>query len=71
VIKYCVLFEEMCLGKKTYKRAFIGRLFSKIALKNLLKDEKPLQLHAPTSANFKIKEVEGNISIEKEMDCLG
>src|SRR3954449_67796 len=66
MIKHCVLFEEMCLGKKKYKRAFIGRLFGGIALKNMLKDEKPFQRNAPTSADFKIKEVDGNVSSEKK-----
>jgi hypothetical protein len=66
MLKHCVLFEEMCLGKKKYKRAFIGRLFGKMALKNLLKDEKPFQRNAPTSADFKIKESNGDVSSEKK-----
>src|SRR3954453_10339732 len=66
MIKHCVLFEEMCLGKKKYKRAFIGRLIGKIALKNLLKDEKPLQRNAPTSADFKIKDSHGDVSSDKK-----
>jgi hypothetical protein len=65
MIKHCILCEEMYLGRKKYNRAFIGRLFGRMALKNLLKDEKPLQRNAPTSANFKIKETDGNISSEK------
>lgn len=65
MLHHCVLCEEMYLGKKKYKRAFIGRLFGKIGLKNLLKDEKPMQRNAPTSAAFKIKEENGDISNEK------
>jgi hypothetical protein len=29
VLKHCVLAEEMYLGKKEYKRSFLGRLFGK------------------------------------------
>jgi hypothetical protein len=65
MLKHCTLCEEMYLGKKTYKRVFIGRLFGKIGLKNLLKDEKPLQRNAPTSVAFKIKESNGDIAAEK------
>src|SRR4051812_4769712 len=66
MIKHCVLCDEMCLGKKKYKRAFIGRLFGGIALKNLLNEEKPFQRNAPTSAEFKIKETDGNVLSEKK-----
>ncbi len=31
VLKHCTLWQEWVLGKKTYKRAFIGRLFGKMA----------------------------------------
>ena len=65
MIKHCILCEEMYLGKKNYKRAFMGRLFGRMALKNLLKNEKPLQRNAPTSADFKIKGTDGNVSSEK------
>jgi len=66
MLTHCVLVEEMFLGKKKYKRAFIGRLFGRMALKNLLKDESPLQRNAPTSADFKIKEANGNVLSDKK-----
>ena len=65
MLKHCTLCEEMYLGKKKYKRAFIGRLFGKIGLRNLMKDESPLQRNAPTSIAFKTKENSGDISTEK------
>lgn len=33
MLKHFTQWEEMMLGKKKYKRAFLGRLFGKIALK--------------------------------------
>ncbi|MEX8547686.1 MAG: DUF1569 domain-containing protein [Mucilaginibacter sp.] len=64
MLKHCTLWEEMILGKEKYKRAFIGRLFGKMALKNILKDEKPLQRNTPTIPELKISG-NGNVSIQK------
>ena len=64
-LKHCILFEEMMLGKKVYDRVFVGRIFGKMALKKLLKDEKPFKKNEPTSPGFLIKEKEGNIHAEK------
>lgn len=66
ILKHCTVCEEMYLGKKKYKRAFIGRLFGKRGLKNLLKDETPLKPDSPTGADFKIKETSGDIFAEKQ-----
>ncbi len=41
------------LGKKQYRQSFLGRLFGKIALKNMLKDE-PMKPNLPTVPSFKI-----------------
>ena len=56
----------MCLGKKTYKRAFIGRLFGKIAMKDLLKDESPIKRNLPTLPQLRIVENKGDVAAEKE-----
>jgi hypothetical protein len=66
MLKHCILADEMYLGHKMYERAFIGRIFGKLALKNLLKDENPMGRNAPTSAAFKIKESSGDVQAEKE-----
>lgn len=56
MLQHCTLFDEMLVGKKKYKRAFIGRLFGKVALKDILKDEKPLNQNMPTLPELKIRE---------------
>jgi hypothetical protein len=33
MLKHCILWEEMLLGKKQYRQSFLGRLVGKIALK--------------------------------------
>jgi len=48
MVRHCALWEEMALGRKLYKRAFIGRLFGRMALHALTKDERPLGKGSPT-----------------------
>ena len=66
MLKHCVRCEELYLGKRMVKRAFMGRLFGKIGLRNILKDEKPLGRNAPTSPHFKIAETSGAFDVEKQ-----
>jgi hypothetical protein len=54
MVKHCILWEEMLLGKKQYRQSFPGRLFGKIGLKDMLKDE-PLKPNLPTVPSFKTR----------------
>ncbi len=65
MLKHCILWEGMISGEVKCKRVFIGRLFGKIALKNTLKDEKPMMQKAPTSPELIIKESDGDVASEK------
>src|SRR3954465_2757118 len=65
MLKHCTVCEEMYLGKRKYKRAFLGRLFGKMGLRNILKDETPIQPNSPTGPDFKIKEASGDVAAEK------
>lgn len=64
MLKHCTLWEEMALGKKAYKQVFLGRLFGKMALKGLTKDETPMGRNVPTAPGFKITG-DGNVLLEK------
>ncbi len=65
MVKHCTLFEEWILGKNkpVYKQAFIGRVFGKMALRGLLKDESPMKRNMPTTRDLIIK---GNGNVESE-----
>ena len=54
MLKHCSQWDEMALGKKKYKQSLIGRLFGKMALKDMMKDE-PMKKNMPTVPSFKIK----------------
>ena len=55
MMQHCTKWDEMALGKKKYKQSFIGRLFGKMALKDMMED-KPMKKNMPTVPGFKIKE---------------
>ena len=65
MLKHCRLCEELYLGKIAKKRVFMGRLFGRSALKNILSEDKDFPKNAPTSVLFKVKESGGDISVEK------
>ena len=62
MMKHCSQWDEMALGKKKYKQSFIGRLFGKIGLKSMLKDE-PIKKNMPTVPAFIIRD---NINFSEE-----
>ena len=64
MLKHCTLWEEMSHGRKKYKRAFIGRLFGKVALKMLLKNEDPMSRNAPTIPELRVTGT-GDVAAEK------
>lgn len=54
MLRHCVLSEEMFQGKKQYKRLFIGKLFGRMALNGILKNEEPMAKNNPTHPDLKI-----------------
>ena len=63
MLKHCMAWEEMLIGKKQYKQSFIGRLFGKMALKDMMKD-KPIKQNLPTVPSFKMSG-NGDVSTAK------
>ena len=65
MIKHCRLWEETALGKTKYKRVFIGRIFGKIGLRRVLKDDQPLTHNSPPIPDLIITET-GDVSNERK-----
>lgn len=65
MMKHCTLWEEMLSGEIRCKQSFIGRIFGKMALKGLLKDESPLRRSTPTSPELRVIESNGDIASQK------
>ena len=55
------------LGKEnhTYRQTFIGKIFGKIALNKMIKDEEPFDNNIPTSDQFKVKGEFASLDSEK------
>jgi hypothetical protein len=66
MIKHCVQWDEMAQGKTKYKQSFIGRLFGKMALKDMMKDE-PVKRNLPTVPSFKIADTTtADVPVQKQ-----
>ena len=61
MLRHCTAWEELMSGRQKLKRAFVGRIFGRMALRRILKDETPLRRNTPTSPEFKITTDGGNV----------
>ena len=66
MVKHCRLWEEMTQSKTNLKRAFIGRIFGRIALKAVVGNTDPLKRSTPTIPSLIIKESAGDFEAEKK-----
>ncbi len=64
MLKHCSIWEAWIMESKPNKHSLVGMIFGKMALKNMLKDEKPLARNVPTSRAFKVKG-SGNVEAQK------
>lgn len=63
--KHCSSREEMIQENHQFKRAFVGRIFGRIALKSVLKNDAPLIKNSPTIPEL-VMSGNGDIAAEKE-----
>jgi hypothetical protein len=65
MLKHYTLWEDWIASTKKHKQVLIGRLFGKMALKSVLKDEKPIKRNSPTLPELVVKEQSGDVETEK------
>ena len=65
MMKHCTKWDDMMLGNIKVERMFLGRLFGKAALKNVLKNENDLRKNSPSAPELVIKEKAGDITLLK------
>lgn len=67
MLKHCTLWDEWVAGKQKNAQILLGRLFGRMALKNVLKDEKPLSRNSPTIPELRINKLgeNGDVASEK------
>lgn len=66
MLRHCTAWEELVSGRQKFKRVLAGRIFGKMALRSVLKDETPLRRNTPTAPEFKITTDGGDVKAEKE-----
>lgn len=65
MLRHCTMSEEMFQGKRLYKRLFIGKLFGRMALNGIMKNEDPMKKNQPTHPDLKITGT-GDFKAERE-----
>lgn len=67
MLRHNTYWNGWILGKDnhTYKHELLGKIFGKMALKRMVKNEKPFDRNVPTSDQFKVKDLTGNVDAEK------
>ena len=63
MMRHCTKWDEMAMEKTKYKQSFMGKLFGKMALKQIMQDA-PMKKNVPTVPSFRIKETI-NVAEEK------
>ena len=66
MVKHCTIWDEMALGKTILKQAFIGRLFGKMALKSMIKDDKPFQRNIGSLPELIVTEQSDDLELLKK-----
>jgi len=66
MLEHSIRWEEITAGQIKIKRAWIGYLFGKAALKSLTGDEKPLNQSTPTLKELIVEETTGDIETQKQ-----
>jgi len=66
--KHCTIWDEWVLGKNNpeYKQELLGRIFGKMALKNFVKDDRPLKKNMP-AGNLVVRDNDGTIDFQKKL----
>lgn len=65
MLSHCTRWDDMMVGKIQVKRMFLGRLVGKMALKNVLKTDKPLGKNSPTAPELLSTEKGGDMTWQK------
>ncbi|GAA0878855.1 hypothetical protein GCM10009119_18230 [Algoriphagus jejuensis] len=67
MLKHNTYWNGWVLGTDphTYRQEWLGKIFGKMALKSMIKNEKPFDKNIPTSAQFKVKDTSCDLEFEK------
>lgn len=56
MVRHCIMWEEVALGKRKVNRSILSRLFGKLILRGFVKDDSPLRRYLPAVKELKVTE---------------
>jgi len=65
MVKHCTKWDDMTLGRIQIKQVFMGKIFGRLALKQVLKENAPLRKNTPSVPELIIKEKAGDLNAQK------
>ncbi len=67
--KHCCIWDSWVLGKNKpiYRQAFAGKLFGKMVLKSMTKDDRPVRKNMSTIKDFIVKKKDGDVEHQKKI----
>lgn len=66
MLRHCTMYDEMLQGKRKFKRIFLGRLFGKVAMKDIIGDASPIKQNMPTIPELKVFAGDIDFAAEKK-----
>jgi hypothetical protein len=66
MVEHCIRWEEMMIGERKVKHVWLGYLFGKVALKDMIGDGQPVKQSIPTFKELKVEEAGGDFEQQKE-----
>ena len=68
MLRHCTLWEAWIQGRppRIYRQSLFGRVFGRIALRRMTRDDRPIARNVPTSREFRIKERMGDVAAERK-----
>ena len=67
MVRHCNLWEGWIQGTppRAYRQELLGRVFGKMALRRLTRDDQPFGRNIPTSRAFQVTDTSGDLAAEK------
>ena len=67
--KHCCIYDSWVLGKNnpTYRQTLPGKIFGKVALKSMTKDDGPVRKNMSTIKGFIVKKRDGDVEHQKKI----
>ena len=69
MIKHCCIYDSWVLGKNNpkYRQTLAGKIFGKMVLKSMTRDDRPVKKNMSTIKDFIVKKRDGDVELQKKI----